>query len=497
VRDGAKILGGSAKGVFTGLSAAEAHEGVKNLYSSVNDSGLTESKLLKAGTGAGQVFSGGFGIASTLSPSLGSAVAPFALPLLAAGAVGTGGAKILNTLADIKERQAEALYSQSILNGPNNLSEQTQKDLSRKPLKEIAQNIISEGVSVPNLSLPDYSSFANVFTNLGEKVSHQVGQEVQFREELKSKREKGLAEIRARNAYYDTGLYLKSGQFEQDLESKARRNEIDRMKAEGDRIEAESAKRRARLEESDYFNYIKDKSAGFARGGRVPSSTDTIPAMLTPGEYVVRKERAMQYGGLLDRINNGTMYRASGGEAKKRYYNPITGKYSYKQFSPEAKSTGEFIDNFGYGGVGANIGKRLSTSSTYYAPKQSQSGKDINDKYLQDIKNRTVAQKITKETTKTIPNVNQASRGVASGVPDLSNFQKTLDAATSVLQKLDGLSINVKVEDINVNITGADALKQVQGAIVQEVSKQLTEKINEHFTKLDPSFSKMQDKEKK
>jgi TP901 family phage tail tape measure protein len=41
-------------------------------------------------------------------------------------------------------------------------------------------------------------------------------------------------------------------------------------------------------------------SGGFAKG------TDTIPAMVTPGEFIVKKNVAEQYGALLESLNNGT-----------------------------------------------------------------------------------------------------------------------------------------------------------------------------------------------
>jgi TP901 family phage tail tape measure protein len=54
---------------------------------------------------------------------------------------------------------------------------------------------------------------------------------------------------------------------------------------------------------------------GMAKGGFVPQymatggfsiGTDTVPAMLTPGEFVIRKSVADQYGPLLESLNNGT-----------------------------------------------------------------------------------------------------------------------------------------------------------------------------------------------
>lgn len=68
---------------------------------------------------------------------------------------------------------------------------------------------------------------------------------------------------------------------------------------------------------------------GFARGGSVfkPKGTDTIPAMLTPGEFVVNAKATAQHKELLSSINAGTF--ASGGLVK--YFadggiNPLTGR---------------------------------------------------------------------------------------------------------------------------------------------------------------------------
>lgn len=47
------------------------------------------------------------------------------------------------------------------------------------------------------------------------------------------------------------------------------------------------------------------------RGMFVPKGTDTVPAMLTPGEFVVNAKSAKQHRGLLEQIN--TQYKANGG----------------------------------------------------------------------------------------------------------------------------------------------------------------------------------------
>jgi TP901 family phage tail tape measure protein len=59
----------------------------------------------------------------------------------------------------------------------------------------------------------------------------------------------------------------------------------------------------------------KGRRKGFNKGGPVPGSgnTDTVPAMLTPGEFVVRKEAAEKNRELLEKINGKPTGYAKGG----------------------------------------------------------------------------------------------------------------------------------------------------------------------------------------
>ena len=55
------------------------------------------------------------------------------------------------------------------------------------------------------------------------------------------------------------------------------------------------------------FGFANGGAVGFANGGPV-GSTDTVPAMLTPGEFVVKKSAVDKYGaGFLSSLNNGVL----------------------------------------------------------------------------------------------------------------------------------------------------------------------------------------------
>ncbi len=56
---------------------------------------------------------------------------------------------------------------------------------------------------------------------------------------------------------------------------------------------------------------------GKAAGGFIPKGTDTVPAMLTPGEFIVNAKAASANKGLLENINSGTKYFAEGGFVNK------------------------------------------------------------------------------------------------------------------------------------------------------------------------------------
>jgi TP901 family phage tail tape measure protein len=55
-----------------------------------------------------------------------------------------------------------------------------------------------------------------------------------------------------------------------------------------------------------------NRPIGIARGGQA-RGTDTVPAMLTPGEFIVSRNNARRNKGVLNNINNGVTYASQGG----------------------------------------------------------------------------------------------------------------------------------------------------------------------------------------
>ena len=97
-----------------------------------------------------------------------------------------------------------------------------------------------------------------------------------------------------------------------------------------------------RILEKILFELQSQGVATFATGGSIfkPKGTDTVPAMLTPGEFVIKKSSVDKYGsGMLNAINQGyynqggmVQYFQGGGKPKRPHYTEIGP--GYPGFSP-------------------------------------------------------------------------------------------------------------------------------------------------------------------
>ena len=89
----------------------------------------------------------------------------------------------------------------------------------------------------------------------------------------------------------------------------------------------------------------------YAAGGFAPRGTDTVPAMLTPGEFVVNRSAAQRNSGALKAINSGkSQYLAGGGEVQKWFGSTGATDKRFVHKKPETDSINAMIayvnDNF-------------------------------------------------------------------------------------------------------------------------------------------------------
>jgi len=86
-----------------------------------------------------------------------------------------------------------------------------------------------------------------------------------------------------------------------------------------------------------------------ASGGSIfkPKGTDTVPAMLTPGEFVMQKSAVNQYGlETMNAINSGTMYAAGGGLIKNKEGKIVMGPDGKPKREPVTLDSWSGMDKF-------------------------------------------------------------------------------------------------------------------------------------------------------
>ena len=114
----------------------------------------------------------------------------------------------------------------------------------------------------------------------------------------------GSAFLSALDKFGESGLTSFAGKL------KAAEDEVGRLTAELARLRGTTAEGSGASEqgESPYMLYR-------ARGGSVfsPRGTDTVPAMLSPNEFIVTADAAQKNKGALRAMNAGAVYRADGG----------------------------------------------------------------------------------------------------------------------------------------------------------------------------------------
>lgn len=105
--------------------------------------------------------------------------------------------------------------------------------------------------------------------------------------------------------------------------------------------------------EQNRIKNIQQKSTGGvvyrASGGSIfkPKGTDTVPAMLTPGEFVMQKSAVNQYGlETMNAINSGTMYAAGGGFIKNKEGKIVMGPDGKPKREPVTLDSWSGMDKF-------------------------------------------------------------------------------------------------------------------------------------------------------
>ncbi|MEX0595858.1 MAG: hypothetical protein WD512_05090, partial [Candidatus Paceibacterota bacterium] len=201
---------------------------------------------------------------------------------------------------------------------------------------------------------------------------------------------------------------------------------------------ASSENTRSGLQKTGYFS-----SGGvvYAANGMMipyqPRGTDTVPAMLTPGEFVVNRSATQANLPLLQSLNNGAgSYMATGGR----------------------------VSYMASGGLLGQIIGPMSTSFVLLTTSIKQSVKALQD--------------YQKQLASTQPNSvsTNSGSGQLSGLDGLGQFVVKFDQFITAVNSINlPPVISLQVAPIQVNITGAEALTQaLQGPMGEMLSKQIS-----------------------
>ena len=273
--------------------------------------------------------------------------------------------------------------------------------LNQVELKAQAALINAQGQNTQSIAnlVPEVQALANVIGNeLVEAIKQQNAEiaaqrarssDVEAATQAKIDAEKSPDAIKAKNEEEARKLAAYQAEAEARIEKQGTRigevivNAIERLLQNV----ADKADQNANLGQTGR-GAPNSQGRGYATGGIVyregggsifkPQGTDTVPAMLTPGEFVVKKSAVDHYGSdTLEKLNNKTLYAAGGGPVGA----PIGGAGLLANNSQQIFTKEMMVELY-------NRFQALSIQSNYVAPEKMVS--DINE-LLTAIDNQNIA----------------------------------------------------------------------------------------------------------
>jgi TP901 family phage tail tape measure protein len=299
---------------------------------------------------------------------------------------------------------------------------------------------------------------------------------------------------------------------------KSSENSFSRYIKSGGRRMSDNVEVRPKLTTDEVLQYFENKEAKERRegappaGGRVqyatggivyanngalinaqPMGTDTVPAMLTPGEFVVKKEQAQKHAPILHAINSGAYsrggivnYLANGGVVNPNYLSyggyPDMGDLQNRR-NPLKEMSQRVAE---YNASMAPQPVPMPAPAPVQAPSPAPAG-GVSSNVGIDVANLqsivTNLQKTVNDFGASIPSLSQVAEsmntGFSSFVTGGSQIGQMLNSATAGLQQVnlpDRIRLEGSVSN-NVNINGAEAAARVMdtmgGAIQQGANEQI------------------------
>jgi hypothetical protein len=225
-----------------------------------------------------------------------------------------------------------------------------------------------------------------------------------------------------------------------------------------------------------------------------PKGTDTVPAMLTPGEFVVNAKSTAKNLPLLRSINrqNGGIvnYLEDGGEARSRKQSREEEKARLRQQYQDTKLMKQ--ESY-YANSGRSVPARLSYPLANLHNRQQEKTNDSSGASSSSpgILELTMFKKAITGTTDLLDRLNQTLTTITSqpnGVSNTAGNGLNLDGLTAFTQKFGEFTvalgkinpiINMKGEHtVNVNINGIEAFKTMQQEFQNLVTVEIQKSMN-------------------
>jgi TP901 family phage tail tape measure protein len=252
------------------------------------------------------------------------------------------------------------------------------------------------------------------------------------------------------------------------------------------------------LEEAEKLG-LKDKLlkqgyTGFARGGIVyaskgqlipfvPKGTDTVPAMLTPGEFVINRAATQKHLPLLKAINNNQVPGyARGGKVKRFQY-------------------GGMADQSGGGGGGvSNIGLDTSGLDAAFNSFASnvESLKSVMDSFAGAASNITAGFSQLSQLESGANRIGTAAASISSAAQTfgtvIANFNTSISAIQSAFEKIPS-SVDFRVSgsvpiNITVDVNGGDGLQESLATFQDQIFTEVSNGIKNAMPGVNISFTR-------
>ena len=202
---------------------------------------------------------------------------------------------------------------------------------------------------------------------------------------------------------------------------------------------------------SKLFEKKKNKDTkNYNLGGQVSGSgdADTVPAMLTPGEFVISKDAVNQVG--VDTLKNINAAAGSTSEPSP-YFELSIGREDASDFKSNV-ITESFFDT-GKGRTSDSYVEKTSDGKVLFSHKLDMTGSAMSESYYDHYSDTETFDDGTDKTTETFTETETlTSKSLDIGVPDLIEHK---DQLLGEIHKIKGFE-NVTIEDVIQGRTGLD-----------------------------------------